>query len=72
MGSDSGRLVILEYDVDKRKFVKVLQETMGKTGCTRAIPGQYVVCDPNGRAIMIGIFYDISYMWWSLPLFRRL
>lgn len=34
-------------------FVKVHQETYGKTGCRRIVPGQYLACDPKGRAFMI-------------------
>lgn len=34
-------------------FEKVHLETFGKTGCRRIVPGQYIACDPKGRAIMI-------------------
>ena len=30
------------------------QETFGKSGCRRIVPGQYLAVDPKGRAIMIG------------------
>ena len=53
MGSDSGRIVILEFDSEKNMFEKTLQETFGKTGCRRIVPGQHIACDPKGRAIMI-------------------
>ncbi|KAJ3272626.1 Splicing factor 3B subunit 3 [Terramyces sp. JEL0728] len=52
IGSDSGRIVVLEY-ADGR-FNKLHQETFGKSGCRRAVPGQYLASDPKGRAIMIG------------------
>lgn len=33
---------------------QVHQETFGKSGCRRIVPGQYLAVDPKGRAIMIG------------------
>jgi splicing factor 3B subunit 3 len=54
VGSDSGRIVILEWDNDGQRFVKLHQETFGKTGCRRIVPGEYLAADPKGRAIMIG------------------
>jgi splicing factor 3B subunit 3 len=54
VGSDSGRIVILEYNSTKNTFDKVHQETYGKTGCRRIVPGQYLAADPKGRAVMIG------------------
>ncbi|KAI1313025.1 Splicing factor 3B subunit 3 [Mortierella claussenii] len=54
IGSDSGRIVILEYNPTKNVFEKVHQETFGKSGCRRIVPGQYLATDPKGRAVMIG------------------
>jgi splicing factor 3B subunit 3 len=54
IGSDSGRVVILEYNPTKNIFEKVHQETFGKSGCRRIVPGQYLATDPKGRAFMIG------------------
>ncbi|PIO70300.1 hypothetical protein TELCIR_07854, partial [Teladorsagia circumcincta] len=54
VGSDSGRIVVLEYSTEKNSFVRVHQETFGKTGCRRIVPGHYLAADPKGRAIMIG------------------
>ena len=54
VGSDAGRLVILEYDKKKERFVKVIQETYGKTGCRRIVPGEYLAADPKGRVLLIG------------------
>eukprot|EP00761_Pharyngomonas_kirbyi_P010453 gb/GECH01010473.1/.p1 GENE.gb/GECH01010473.1/~~gb/GECH01010473.1/.p1 ORF type:complete len:827 (+),score=217.84 gb/GECH01010473.1/:1-2481(+) len=54
VGSDSGRIVILEYNPEKNVFDKVHQETYGKTGCRRIVPGEYLAIDPQGRAVMIG------------------
>ncbi|KAG8042161.1 hypothetical protein G9C98_000152 [Cotesia typhae] len=53
VGSDSGRIVILEYLPAKNVFEKVHQETFGKSGCRRIVPGQYLAIDPKGRAVMI-------------------
>ena len=53
VGSDSGRIVILEYNPGKNVFEKVHQETYGKSGCRRIVPGQYLAMDPKGRAVMI-------------------
>ena len=54
LGSDSGRVVILEYNAQKNAFEKVHQETFGKSGCRRIVPGQYLAVDPKGRSLMIG------------------
>uniref|UniRef100_H3AX27 Splicing factor 3B subunit 3 n=1 Tax=Latimeria chalumnae TaxID=7897 RepID=H3AX27_LATCH len=54
VGSDSGRIVILEYQPSKNFFEKVHQETFGKSGCRRIVPGQFLAVDPKGRAVMIG------------------
>ncbi|GBM78634.1 Splicing factor 3B subunit 3, partial [Araneus ventricosus] len=53
IGSDSGKIVILEYNAQKNVFEKVHQETFGKSGCRRIVPGQYLAIDPKGRAVMI-------------------
>jgi splicing factor 3B subunit 3 len=53
LGSDSGRIVILDYDPRTSSFVKVHQETFGKSGARRIVPGQYLATDPKGRAVMI-------------------
>jgi splicing factor 3B subunit 3 len=53
IGSDSGKICILEFDDKEHRFVKVHQETFGKTGCRRIVPGQYLAVDPRGRAVMI-------------------
>lgn len=55
VGSDSGRIVILEYISAKNIFERVHQETFGKSGCRRIVPGQYLAIDPKGRAVMIGM-----------------
>ncbi|KAJ7485181.1 CPSF A subunit region-domain-containing protein [Mycena galericulata] len=53
VGSDSGRLVILEFCADTASFVKLHQETFGKTGARRIVPGQFLATDPHGRCVMI-------------------
>lgn len=54
IGSESGKLVILEYMPDSNKFDKVHQETFGRSGMRRIVPGQHLACDSKGRAVMIG------------------
>ena len=54
VAGDSGRIVILEYSKERNMFVKIHQETFGKSGCRRIVPGQYLAVDPRGRACMIG------------------
>ena len=56
VGSDSGRVVILEVVADgggAPSFKKVHQETFGKSGVRRSVPGQYAAADPKGRALMV-------------------
>ncbi|GAA5860506.1 hypothetical protein JCM3774_006190 [Rhodotorula dairenensis] len=54
IGSDSGRIVVLEYDPANNAFNKLHQETYGRSGSRRIVPGQYLATDPKGRAVMIG------------------
>lgn len=54
VGSDSGRIVILEYLPSKNAFEAIQKETFGKSGSRRIVPGQYLATDPRGRAVMIG------------------
>jgi len=53
LGSDSGRIVILDYDIKTTSFVKLHEETFGKSGARRIVPGQYLATDPKGRSVMI-------------------
>jgi splicing factor 3B subunit 3 len=48
VGSDSGRIVILSYNAESNAWVKVHEETFGRTGCRRIVPGQYLTGDPRG------------------------
>lgn len=54
IGSDSGKISIVEYDVPSNSWKLVHCETFGRTGCRRIVPGQYLAADPKGRAIMVG------------------
>jgi hypothetical protein len=54
LGSDSGKIVILEWVTDSNSWRKLQEETFGKTGCRRIAPGQYLAVDPKGRAVIIG------------------
>ncbi|PVU88073.1 hypothetical protein BB559_005739 [Furculomyces boomerangus] len=54
IGSESGAITIMEYNPEKVIFQIVQQEIYGKTGFRRLVPGQYLTCDPRGRAVMIG------------------
>jgi len=53
VGSDSGAVSVLDFDVASNAFVVAHCEVFGKTGCRRAVPGAYVACDPRGRALMV-------------------
>ena len=61
VGSDSGRIVILEYRPAKNEFHKVHEETFGKSGCRRIVPGQMLAADPKGRAVMISTPAAVGY-----------
>jgi splicing factor 3B subunit 3 len=54
VGTDSGKITVLEFIVESSKWEVRHSETFGKTGCRRITPGQYLAADPKGRAIMIG------------------
>ena len=53
IGSDSGRITIVEYMPAKNTFNRLHLETFGKSGIRRVIPGQYLAVDPKGRACLI-------------------
>lgn len=52
VGSDSGKLTVLECD-EAGELRVAAQETFGKSGCRRIVPGQYLATDPQGRAVMV-------------------
>ncbi|MCJ1479106.1 pre-mRNA-splicing factor rse1 [Lambiella insularis] len=53
IGSDSGRITIIEYIPATNRFGRLHLETFGKSGIRRVIPGQYLAVDPKGRACLI-------------------
>ncbi|KAI0789091.1 mono-functional DNA-alkylating methyl methanesulfonate N-term-domain-containing protein [Abortiporus biennis] len=60
VGSDSGRIVILEYDPKSSAFINVHQETYGKSGTRRIVPRQYLAVDPKGRSAMISAMEKVK------------
>lgn len=54
VGSDSGKISILEFDASVNDWKLLHCEVFGKTGCRRIVPGQMLAADPKGRAILIG------------------
>ena len=63
VGSDSGRIVVLDYDKSRGKFVKIIQETYGKTGCRRNVPGDFLVADPKGRVLIVGAIEKVKFVY---------
>ncbi len=61
LGTDSGKITILEYNSEKNALQKVHMETFGKAGCRRIVPGQYIAADPKGRAVMIGNLFFLVF-----------
>jgi len=53
IGSDSGKISIVEFDPKTNDWKLLHCEAFGKTGCRRIVPGQYVAADPKGRALLI-------------------
>ena len=53
IGSDSGRITIIEYVPSQNRLNRLHLETFGKSGVRRVIPGQYLAVDPKGRACLI-------------------
>lgn len=53
IGSDSGRVSILEYVPETRSLEILALETFGRSGCRRAVPGQFLSVDPKGRAFLL-------------------
>ncbi|KAM5475209.1 pre-mRNA-splicing factor rse1 [Microsporum audouinii] len=53
IGSDSGRITIVEYVPAQNRFNRIHLETFGKSGVRRVVPGQYLAVDPKGRACLI-------------------
>jgi splicing factor 3B subunit 3 len=53
LATDSGRITILEYAPAQNRFSRIHLETFGKSGIRRVIPGEFLACDPKGRACLI-------------------
>ncbi|KAJ5623551.1 Pre-mRNA-splicing factor rse1 [Penicillium lividum] len=53
IGSDSGRITVVEYVPTQNRFNRIHLETFGKSGVRRVVPGQYLAVDPKGRACLI-------------------
>ncbi|CAG8271400.1 unnamed protein product [Penicillium salamii] len=53
IGSDSGRIAIVEYSPSQNRFNRVHLETFGKSGVRRVVPGEYLAVDPKGRACLL-------------------
>ena len=49
-------MVVLKFNGEKNVFEKIHQETFGKVGVIRGLPGQYLAVAPSGRAFMISEF----------------
>lgn len=60
---EAGILKFVYKNVHSFPLLQIHQETFGKSGCRRIVPGQYLAVDPKGRAIMIGMLYFFSYMY---------
>ena len=55
VGSDSGRICILEYNAAKNSFERVHIETFGKSGCRRKINRQTKLWIREGNCFLIGV-----------------
>lgn len=53
IGSDSGRITVIEYVPSANRFNRIHLETFGKSGIRRVVPGQYLAVDPKGRACLM-------------------
>ncbi|ELP87246.1 splicing factor 3B subunit, putative [Entamoeba invadens IP1] len=53
LGSDSGSVCLLSYDAHTNSLKTIHNEIFGKSGIRRVVPGQYIVADPSGRAVMV-------------------
>ncbi|KAL7901019.1 CPSF A subunit region domain-containing protein [Trichoderma sp. SZMC 28014] len=53
LATDSGRITIIEYLPRENRFSRLHLETFGKSGVRRVIPGEYLACDPKGRACLV-------------------
>lgn len=47
VGSDSGKIVILEWNAAANTWKRLHEETFGRKDCRRIVPGQYCAVDPK-------------------------
>lgn len=52
--SDSGCLAVLSADATSGVFRQVHCEAFDRSGCRRVVPGEWLACEPRGRACMTG------------------
>lgn len=60
--SDSGKLVVLEADVNNNTFTVIHDIAFSKSGSRSIVPSDYIACDPKGRAIMIAALEKTKYV----------
>lgn len=51
--SDAGTIAVLSPDPQTASFRTIHAEPFGRTGCRRAVPGQFLAAEPRGRACMV-------------------
>ncbi|GJT26039.1 spliceosome-associated protein 130 A [Tanacetum coccineum] len=58
VGSNSGLVSILAYNEHDNVFDIIHRETVGKSGCRRIVPGQYLALDPKGVFASLASVYS--------------
>ncbi len=82
LGSSSGMLSLLAWNRRDASFASTLSPSLGRSGCLRDVPGQYIAADPRGRCVFAGQCRAVlslqlsscctcclcwyASMWWSL------
>lgn len=51
--SDAGVLTVLGVDRMRGVLKVAASESFGRSGMRRTVPGEYLACDPHGRALMV-------------------
>ncbi len=54
LGSSSGMLSLLTWNRRDASFASTLSPSLGRSGCLRDVPGQYIAADPRGRCVFAG------------------
>lgn len=52
--SDSGKLVVAEFQDSTARFMPIVQEPHLKNGLRRITPGEYLCVNPTNRAVLVG------------------